>query len=209
MLSLAFPAAWSILPHKMEHRAPTLNRLLALLCALYVTSSGPAYAQSHGTGPEVEALELLEELRAVPADEALRLTGEILERWSHSGSAALDFLLSRGRAAMEAEDYTAAIDHLTALTDHAPDFAEGWNARGTAFFLADEFGLALSDLERALVLNPNHFGALSGLGVIYERVDQPEAALRAFEEALKIHPHMEDVQTAVERLRAETQGIAL
>lgn len=190
---------------KMEHPLRTLNRLLALLCAGYVTFVGAA----HGQEREDDALELLEALREAPTEEAARLTGEILERWSYSGSAALDYLLSRGRAALEAEDYEAAIEHLTALTDHAPEFAEGWNARGTAFFLTDRFGLAAADLQRALALNPNHFGALSGLGVIYERIDQPQAALRAFEEALKIHPHMEDVQTAVERLRAQTEGVAL
>ena len=189
----------------MEHPVQTLNRLLAILCAGYVTFVGVAHAQGH----EDDAQELLEILREAPVEEAARLTGEILERWSHSGSAALDYLLSRGRDALDAEDYEAAIEHLTALTDHAPEFAEGWNARGTAFFLTERFGLAAADLERALALNPNHFGALSGLGVIYERIDQPKAALRAFEAALKIHPHMEDVRTAVERLRAQTQGITL
>ncbi|UYP66721.1 tetratricopeptide repeat protein [Thalassobacter stenotrophicus] len=189
----------------MEHPVRTLNRLLAILCAGYVTFVGAAHAQ----GRDGDARELLETLREAPVEEAARLTGEILERWSHSGSAALDYLLSRGRDALDAEDYGAAIEHLTALTDHAPDFAEGWNARGTAFFLTERFGLAAADLERALVLNPNHFGALSGLGVIYERIDQPKAALQAFEEALKIHPHMEDVRAAVERLRAQTQGVAL
>ena len=36
--------------------------------------------------------------------------------WSKSGSAAMDLLLQRGRKAMEAEDWTAAVEHFTALT---------------------------------------------------------------------------------------------
>ncbi|MCB1367399.1 MAG: hypothetical protein KDK00_06540, partial [Rhodobacteraceae bacterium] len=52
-----------------------------------------------------------------------------------SGSASADLLLRRGQEALEAQEYEAAIDHLTALTDHAPEFAEGWNSRATAYFL--------------------------------------------------------------------------
>ena len=58
----------------------------------------------------------------------------------------------------------AAIEHLTALTDHAPDFAEGWHARATAYFRAVLLGPAMDDLQRALVLNPDNFDAVFGLG---------------------------------------------
>jgi len=44
-----------------------------------------------------------------------------------------DFL-ARGRDAMDAEAFDRAIEHFTALIDHAPDFAEGYNARTTAYF---------------------------------------------------------------------------
>lgn len=188
---------------KMVHQARTLNRVLRFAVILYVTFLTAALAQDD------EASELLRQLQTVPSDEAMRLTGEIMERWSHSGSAALDYLLDRGTEAIEAQDYRAAIEHLTALTDHAPEFAEGWNARGTAFYLMEELGMALADLERAIALNPQHFGALSGIGVILEQIDQPEAALNAYEAAHAIHPHMPDVADAIERLRDATQGTSL
>src|SRR5690606_3470319 len=89
---------------------------------------------------------------------------DILREWSKSGSPAMDLLLKRGREAMEAGDLKAAIEHLTALTDHAPEFAEGWNARATAYFLAGAFGPSVDDIRHTLALNPRHFGALAGLG---------------------------------------------
>ena len=110
---------------------------------------------------------------------------------------------------MAAGDVAAAIEHFTALTDHAPDFAEGWNARATAYFQAGELGPSVNDIAQTLTLNPRHFGALSGLGMIFEQLEQPEKALEAYEAALAIHPHLEGVIEAVERLEAETAGTDL
>ncbi|SFR55138.1 tetratricopeptide repeat protein [Litoreibacter janthinus] len=131
---------------------------------------------------------------------------KIWKEWSRSGSASMDLLLSRGRKAMEQGDFAKAIDHLTALTDHAPDFAEGWNARATAFFNADEFGLSIVDIQRALALNPRHFGALQGLGRILEELEREEDALAAYQAAAAIHPHREGLKEAIERLERKVSG---
>ena len=56
-----------------------------------------------------------------------------------------------------------AIEHFTALIDHAPDFAEGWNARATAYYQTGDFGPSIADIGQVLTLNPRHFGALVGL----------------------------------------------
>jgi Flp pilus assembly protein TadD len=136
-----------------------------------------------------------------------RAQADILREWSKSGSATMDLLLKRGKDAMEAGDLPAAIEHLTALTDHAPDFAEGWNARATAYFMAGEFGPSLADIRKTLALNPHHFGALTGLGTILEQSGQPEEAMRAFRAALALNPHQENVTQALERLEKDAIGV--
>ena len=153
---------------------------------------------------------LLEQL-AAEADpvEAGRLAREVLERWSHSGSDAMDLLLARGAAAVEAEDWPRAIAHLTALTDHAPEFAEGWAKRAEAFFRMGEYGAAMADLEQVLILEPRHFEALAGLGLILVELGEEEAALRAFHRAQEIYPAEENVAGAVERLEIQTGGRTL
>ena len=83
---------------------------------------------------------LFAELKESDAQAAGRIEREIWNEWSKSGSPAMDLLLQRGRDAMAAGDMGAAIEHFTALTDHAPDFAEGWTARATAYFQAAEWG---------------------------------------------------------------------
>lgn len=134
---------------------------------------------------------------------------QIWREWSHSGSASADLLLRRGRKAMEAKDLPKAIALFSALVDHAPDFAEGWNARATAFYHADRYGEALADIARTLALEPRHFGALTGLGMILEETGQDERALAAYRAAHAIHPHRPSVNEAIERLELKTRGRAL
>lgn len=144
---------------------------------------------------------------AQPENEAWQEVEEkVWREWSRSGSPAMDLLLHRGRAAMQAGDLAKAIGHLTALTDHAPDFAEGWNARATAFFNADQYGLSIADIERTLALNPKHFGALQGLGRILEELDREADALEAYKAAAAIHPHRGGLKEAIERLEKIVSG---
>ncbi|WP_193141170.1 MULTISPECIES: tetratricopeptide repeat protein [unclassified Meridianimarinicoccus] len=138
-----------------------------------------------------------------------QVENEIWGIWSKSGSDTADLLLERGRQAMTAGDMPAAIDHLSALIDHAPDFAEGYNARATAYFQAGLLGLSLRDIEATLALNPRHFGALSGLGMILEQIGDEARALDAYRMVNAIHPHRPNVKDAMKRLEARLGETAL
>lgn len=147
------------------------------------------------------------------ADPELRnwevVEGEVYQRWQISGSATADYLLRRGQAAMEADDFEAAYDHLTALVDHAPDFAEGWNARATLFFEMQMYGPAIADIQRVLALEPRHFGALAGLGLILEDMGDEARALEAYEAAHAIHPNQPDIERLLNTLQTRLEGEAL
>lgn len=149
---------------------------------------------------------LFAQLQDADAAEAGKIGDEIVLELSKSGSAAMDLLLKRGRDALEANDTRAAIEHLTALTDHAPEFAEGWHMRAVAYSRSGRYGPAIADLERALALTPRHFEAIYGLGVILEELDRPEMAIEAYERVLEIHPHYEDVADVLDRLNAALAG---
>jgi len=126
---------------------------------------------------------------------------EIMTLWSRSGSDTADLMLVRARDLIEIEDYETAIEHLTALTDHAPDFAEGWHLRATAFYSVGEHGLALDDLRRALALNPDHFGALTGVGIVMEELGNYEGALAALKLAIALNPHRETITNSLARVQ--------
>ena len=152
-------------------------------------------------------LEALHEglLNAQEAD-AEQITGRIYEIWSKSGSASMDLLLNRGREALTAGDAKLAIEHLSALIDHAPDFAEGYNARATAYFQAGKYGRSLEDIRRTLQLNPRHFGAMSGLALILEEIGRPEDALAAWREVETINPNQLGLADALVRLERQVEG---
>jgi Flp pilus assembly protein TadD len=174
--------------------------ILNCVVASFVATAAPA--------DDGERLQRLYDRLAAAQDagEAGRIAREIQLEWDSSGSAAADLLLQRGRDAMAAEDWGLAIEHLTALTDHAPDFAEGWNARATAFYMAGEFGPSVDDIARTLALNPHHWGALSGLAAILESMGDTEKAAEAYRAALAIHPHLQGLEEHVEGLEATLQG---
>jgi len=134
---------------------------------------------------------------------------EIYLLWSRSGSPSADYLLQQGRAAMAAGDLDLAYDHLTALTDHAPEFAEGWNARATLFFEMQRYGPSIADIQRVLALEPRHYGALMGLGMMLEDMGLFDPALDAYRLAAEINPHRDDIRGAVARLQQMQDGSAL
>ena len=152
---------------------------------------------------------LYDQLEQADPQDARRIAAEIQRAWGLSGSPAMDMLLKRGEDALNAKRFDEAIGHLTALTDHAPDFAHGWYMRAQAFFADERPGQALADLERALALEPRHFDAIYGLGAVMEVLDRPDLAYRAYAEADAIHPFHEDVSKALERLKPRVGGAEL
>jgi tetratricopeptide (TPR) repeat protein len=184
----------------MRVKALILNHIVAALLPLFLTC---AVAAAQDT---VKLDDLFTRLKTAEAEEAGRIEKEIWIEWSKSGSPAMDLLLQRGRDAMELGDHLQAIEHFTAIIDHAPDFAEAWNARATAYYLAGEFGPSVADIAHVLSLNPRHFGALSGLAMILEESGKPDRALEVYKAALAIHPNMQGPAEAVDRLETQEKG---
>lgn len=173
--------------------------------ALAAALALPAQAQETD-----RAAELLDQLAQADSETAAqRLERQLMEEWSKSGSPARDLLLKRGQEALEVEDAEAAIEHFTALTDHAPDFAEGWHGLALAYYQAEMFGPAMDALERTLALNPMHFGALRGVGAVHEQTGNPALAYDAYERVLDLRPHDSDVEEALKRLDGKVRGTAL
>ena len=188
----------------------TLRKFKSVVAAFSVATAffvpGSALAEA---GSDRSA-ELMRELAAATSpEEARSLEREIVLEWSKSGSAAMDLLLKRGRDAMEVEDAERAAEHLRALTDHAPDFAEGWYELAQVYYAQERLGLAVDSLERTLAINPNHFGALQGLGAIFEQLGDATLAYRAYAQADALRPFDERVTNAMTRLDILANGIRL
>lgn len=176
----------------MKARPPIFHGLFAVMLAV------PAGAADIDT--------LYDRLKTASAADAPRVEAEIEREWQQSGSAAMDLLLQRGQDALALGDPELAVAHLSALIDHAPEFAEAYNSRAAAFYQQGDFGPAIDDVAHALTLDPRHFTAITGLATLLEAMDRPAAALDAYRMALAIHPHLDGAQETLERLEAETAG---
>ena len=133
----------------------------------------------------------------------------IWEIWLISEDDVVNALMSEGVAAMQRRDYPTALRSFDRMVEVAPDYAEGWNKRATLYYLIGAYENSLDDIIRTLELEPRHFGALSGRGMILQDLGRSEEALTAFEAALDLNPQMPGARLSVEALRKRLKDSAI
>ena len=138
--------------------------------------------------------------------EALTVEAAIWQIWLDGGDSTLNALMARGIDAMHANRLNDAVGRFTDLIRAAPGFAEAWNKRATVYYLMRRYEDSVRDIERTLALEPRHFGAISGMGLIFLALGDEGGALDAFEKVLEIHPHASGARLYVERLRERVRG---
>ncbi len=188
---------------------PVMGTLRQILNAAAAAGAATLIAVSMSQADDSDLDPLFEALKEADPAGVREIENRIWAEWSNSGSASMDLLLERGREALEDGETEIAIEHFSALVDHAPDFAEGYNARATAYFQEGLYGPALADIRQVLARNPRHFAALSGLAMILEEVGEDEGALDAWRAVEAIHPQRQGVREAIERLEKGVEGVAL
>ena len=150
---------------------------------------------------------LFQALKAAPDGATARqVENRIWALWLSSGSDTADVLMTRARAAIEQKDTDLAIRLLDAVVELKPDYVEGWNRRATLYFEKHEYSQAMSDIARVLALEPRHFGALTGLGMILEEIGDDREALQVFRRALEVDPHLDKVPDLVKSLTEKVEG---
>ena len=196
-----------------------MRRICALCFALLLTAPAAARAaepeeqpdSAKQTAPaddrEIALDALLKQLKAATDEKSASVIEEaVWQLWLRSGSDTVDLLMSRVIAAMKADDYSLALELLNHVVTIRPGYAEGWNKRATVFFYLHDYASSLHDVERTLSLEPRHFGALAGLGLILEELGHHERALKAFRRALAVHPYLSVVRKAEKKLSEELEG---
>jgi tetratricopeptide (TPR) repeat protein len=110
-------------------------------------------------------------------------------------------MMLEASALMRAGDMIAAESIYTRIIAEEPNFSEGWNRRATVRFYAGDFDGSLADIEQTLKLEPRHFGAFWGLGMILGLQQDYERAISAFEKLLEIKPNSRDARPRIESLK--------
>ena len=133
--------------------------------------------------------------------EARGIEGTIWEIWTESENANVNRAMLIGIASMHAGQLGTALNKFNEVIQLAPDFAEGWNKRATIFYLMKKIDRSVNDIAQTLKLEPRHFGALSGLGLINQAIGQNKAAIKAFEHALDLNPHLPGLKEKVTKMK--------
>lgn len=134
--------------------------------------------------------EALAMLRGDDREAAIRAEAALWAMWHRSGSPEVDALLHDGVQAIERRDLDEAEACFTRIIAEAPRFAEGWNKRATARYLAKHYEASIADCRQTLARTPHHFGALSGQGLCHMALGQYREAAALFRRALAVHPHL-------------------
>ena len=185
-------------------------RFLRIACALaavvsVVLAAVPSDLRADQTDPALTPL--FDHLKtAANEEEAQVITEQIWHIWLNSGQELVDSAMGRGIVAMHNGAYDTALKDFEDVTSLAPDMAEGWNKKATVLYLMGRFPESVVAIERTLKLEPRHFGALSGLGMIYLETGQKKAAIAVLEKALAINPFMVSVKAHLRALKQEVDG---
>jgi tetratricopeptide (TPR) repeat protein len=137
---------------------------------------------------------------------AKHVEARIWAQWLQTPSDTAALLMMRAKVAMDAQQTDVALKLLDALVKLRPDWVEVWNRRATLYYLQNDYGRSLQDIQQVLIREPRHFGALAGLGMIMQDLGDNKRALDAFRRALAINPHMDKVPELVKTLSEKVEG---
>jgi len=173
-----------------------------------VFSFALAFASLAAAGQEDVRLDtLFGRLKETPSIvEAYRIEQDIWGIWLESGDDDVDAEMKLGMRAMGAGDYATALRTFDSIVESRPKLAEVWNKRATLYYLMGEYDASVRDIQRTIALELRHFGAWSGLGLIYDAIGNKNGAVDALEEVRKIYPLMPGLDERIRELRDAEKG---
>ena len=175
--------------------------LPAMAVLTFAAMAAPSYAASAATDAPAQELPVQSEhdrlfaalKNARTEQEARAIEDAIWRMWMAQGPT--KEVRDAVKAAMDARssyDYAKALDILEGVTATAPDYAEGWNQKAFILFLMERQDASLESLDRTLELEPRHFGALAGRGIILMQQGRVELGQKALRDAVAVYPFIRE-----------------
>jgi tetratricopeptide (TPR) repeat protein len=208
--------------------SPRNSRSAIFLAAIIAAAPLPVFAQDPGANPPKQQKKLPEApsklpkvgadrtrgldfllgaLKAAPDEASAKyVEARIWALWMQTPSDTAALLMARAKFAMDAQKMDVALKLLDAVIKLRPDYVEAWNRRATVYYLQNDYGHSLADIEQVLIREPRHFGALAGLGMIMQDLGDDKRALDAFRKALAVNPYLEKVPDLVKTLTEKVEG---
>ena len=182
-----------------------MARWLAAFLAAFLLTAG-SLAMAEQDDPRLDAL-FAQLLDAGDEGEARTVEAAIWSIWMETPDPQTQRALNVGTQAMNRGVFDSALINFNIVIERDDGFAEGWNKRATLYYLMGDYQASLRDIAETLAREPRHFGALSGMGLVYLRLEDEAAALEAFRQALAVHPHLPAAQHFVRTLDEKLNGV--
>ena len=129
---------------------------------------------------------------ATTEEEGSRAEDAVWEMWIDHPDAEIRDAIALGMRQREAYDWDAALKTFSRVIERDPDYAEGWNQRAFIHFLKGDYDASLADLDKTLELEPRHFGALAGVGLIFMSTNRFDEGQKILRQAVAIHPFLKE-----------------
>ena len=117
------------------------------------------------------------------------VTSSIWDIWYETNDPSIEADFYRGLEFMRTGDLIMSVAFFTRVIDKNPNFAEGWNKRATVYYMLGKFDASMMDIHETLKLEPRHFGAMDGMGLIFIHLEQFDKAIDIYDQMLKIFPN--------------------
>ena len=179
-----------------------IMRLLQILLSCFILT--PSLGWTDQTDPRLD--ELFVTLKQTADGQVIRITeNRIWSIWLQHSNSTVEDLMQMGTVRMNSEMYSEALLIYNRIIENFPDYAEAWNKRATLYYMVGNHDASIADIEKVLALEPRHFGALSGLGLVYIQREELGKAKQAFEDLIAVHPNspnaQQNLQSVIDSLR--------
>ena len=128
------------------------------------------------------------------------VTSSIWDIWHETNDPSIEADFYRGLESMRTGDLIMSVAFFTRVIDKNPNFAEGWNKRATVYYMLGKFDASMMDIHETLKLEPRHFGAMDGMGLIFIHLEQFDQAIDIYDQMLKIFPNNSSTKQKKEML---------
>ena len=153
---------------------------------------------------------LFSELKLADSNVKAQITEKkIWDIWTTHKDVKMNSLMVLGVQLMQNNKFSESINVFNSIIDKAPNFSEAWNKRATVRFLMGNLSGSIEDINKVLLLEPRHFGAISGLGVIFRTIGESEKALKAFKKIKEIYPLSKSAAFHIKELRDQIPSLYL
>ena len=128
------------------------------------------------------------------------VTSSIWDIWHETNDPSIEADFYRGLESMRTGDLIMAVAFFTRVINKNPNFAEGWNKRATVYYMLGKFDASMMDIIETLKLEPRHFGAMDGMGLIFIHLEQFDNAIDIYDQMLEIFPNNSSTKQKKEML---------